>query len=129
MEPQLAIPPHLASVLEELRRLEPLFHALAPGATERHFEDLVAPEFWEVGASGRRYSRDFVLQVLRERQHDPQEALWETSGFHVGALGPDHYLLTYTLRQPGRLTRRATIWRRLDGTWKAVYHQGTVVQD
>jgi len=39
------------------------------------------------------------------------------------------YLLTYTLLQDKtRLTRRSTIWRRTDGDWKIVFHQGTVVE-
>jgi hypothetical protein len=43
-------------------------------------------------------------------------------------LGPEFYLLTYTLRQPDRLTRRSTIWRRTeDGDWQIVFHQGTPV--
>lgn len=88
----------------------------------------MAPEFWEVGASGRRYSREFALQVLRERQRDPHEHLWQTSDFHLSEVAPGNYLLTYTLRQPDRLTRRVTLWRIMSGTWKAVYHQGTVVQ-
>jgi len=45
-------------------------------------------------------------------------------------LGPETYLLTYTLLQhKKRLTRRATIWQRTVDGWKIVYHQGTIVQD
>jgi hypothetical protein len=37
--------------------------------------------------------------------------------------------VTYTLVQDGkRKTRRATIWQRVGGEWKIVYHQGTVVE-
>lgn len=129
MEPQLAVPDDLVPVLKELMGLEPLFHAAAADATPQRFEELVAPEFWEVGASGRRYSREFALSVLSSRQRGPAEDDWKTSEFHVLAVAPDNYLLTYTLQQPGRITRRATLWRRVGGDWKAVYHQGTVVQE
>jgi hypothetical protein len=129
MEPKLVVPEQLVPVLDELKRLEPLFHAAASSATPQHFEELVAPEFWEIGASGRCYSREFVLKVLFERQRDPAEDFWETSGFHVSEVAPDTYLLTYTLQQPRRLTRRATLWRKTSGGWKALYHQGTVVQE
>jgi hypothetical protein len=37
------------------------------------------------------------------------------------------YLLTYTLVQPIRLTRRSTLWHQIHGQWKAIYHQGTLV--
>jgi hypothetical protein len=126
-EPELHLAPSLRPVLDELKALEPLFHAVAQDATPEAFEALVAPEFWEVGASGRRYSRAYALSVLKERGRMPDEALWRTEGFHVAALGADHYLLTYTLHQPGRTTRRATVWRRAQDRWQALYHQGTVV--
>lgn len=126
--PRLVVAEHLVPVLKELTRLEPLFHAAARDATPQRFEELVAPEFWETGASGRRYSRAYALGVLESRSSDPAEAAWRTEGFHVSEIAPGHYLLTYTLYQSGRVTRRATLWRRTDGNWKAVYHQGTVVQ-
>ncbi len=129
MEPNLVVAPGLQPILNELMALEPLFHAAATGATPRLFEELVAPEFWEVGASGRRYSREFALSVLNSRARDPSEHEWQTSDFHVMEVAPCNYLPTYTLRQPGRVTRRATLWRRTGGGWQAVYHQGTVVQE
>jgi hypothetical protein len=45
---------------------------------------------------------------------------------HIAA---ENFLLTYTLLQGARVTRRATIWRRSTDGWKIVYHQGTVVAD
>ncbi len=129
MEPILTTPEHLQPVLHELQRLEPLFHSAHIGASPDRFERLVAPEFWEVGASGRRYSRAFALGVLSGRPRDPAEDEWRTRDFHVSEVAPGLYLLTYTLAQPGRLTRRATLWRRQAEGWKAVYHQGTVVAD
>ena len=42
-------------------------------------------------------------------------------------IATDNYLVTYTLIQGERITRRATIWRRTIEGWKIVYHQGTVV--
>lgn len=128
-EPLLVVPEKLVPVLEELQRLEPLFHAASGEATPQKFEALVAPEFWEVGASGRLYSRAFALAVIKARKRDPAEDAWETKGFHVTEIADDNYLLTYTLVQPGRVTRRATLWRRSAGAWRAVYHQGTVVAD
>ncbi len=123
-----AVPASLQPVLQELQRLEPLFHAAHPDATPPDFEQLVAPEFWEIGASGNRYSRAFALKVLTERVEQPDTASWQTDGFGIAEVGADHYLLTYTLYQPGRVTRRSSIWRRSPSGWQVVYHQGTVVQ-
>ena len=126
-EPWLRTEPALQPILRELRELEPLFHAAAAMATPRHFEDLVAPDFWEIGASGRCYSRDFALCALRDRASVPDDARWQVSDEQVHALANGLVLLSYTLRQPGRVTRRATVWRRGAGGWQAVFHQGTPV--
>lgn len=127
MEPVFNVSHKLKPILEELQRLEPLFHAAYVEASPERFEQLVAPEFWEIGASGRRYSREFALALLINREQMPQADAWQTSDFHVTEAGTDSYLLTYNLYQPGRVTRRMTVWRRHQGAWQAVYHQGTVV--
>ena len=122
--------PELARVLEELREREPIFHRLEHGASRADFENMTVAEFWETGASGRQYSRQFVLDELEKRHSAPHQDVWETRDFRCRKLGPDVYLLTYTLLQDHtRLTRRATIWQRTPGGWKIVYHQGTIVQD
>ena len=126
-EPDLSTAPELLGVQEELRRREPIFHRPEVGSTRADFERMTEVDFWEVGASGRRYSRSYVLDVLDARRDSPEPDVWETSGFHCRQLATDLYLLTYTLRQGSRLTRRSTIWRQVSGCWKIVFHQGTEV--
>lgn len=128
MAPSLTTPAALLPVLRTLRELEPIFHSAHRDATPEAFEQLVAPQFWEVGASGNRYSRAFALKVLTERATQPDETAWHTSDWHLAEAGAQHYLLTYTLHQPGRVTRRLSVWRQTDGAWQVIYHQGTVVQ-
>ena len=130
MEPALQTDPELAGVLDELMRREPIFHRPEWGTTRADFERMTSEDFWEVGASGRRYSREFVLDALVERYSQPHDDVLEASGFHCRQLAPDLYLLTYTLMQDGvRKTRRSTIWRHTPEGWKIVFHQGTIVQD
>jgi hypothetical protein len=127
MEPNLVtVPEHLA-VLRELMRREPLFHRPEFGTTRKDFARMTAPTFWEVGASGRRFSRQFVLDVLEKRYENLTEAVWEIGDFHCLEIAADNYLITYTLIQGERVTRRATIWRRTVEGWQIVYHQGTIV--
>ena len=90
---------------------------------------MVEPDFWEVGASGRRYDRAEVLDLLEKRHQAPRDDPWETFDFQCREIAPDAYLLTYTLRQKARVTRRSTLWRRRDGAWRIAYHQGTLVED
>jgi hypothetical protein len=130
MEPVRATDPSVLGVLDELMRREPIFHRPELGTTRVDFENMTATDFWEVGASGRRYSREYVLEVLEERYEGPHTDAWETAGFHCRRLAEDIYLLTYTLIQGNeRKTRRSTIWQQTPEGWKIIYHQGTVFQD
>ena len=130
VDPVLATDPSVLGVLDELIRREPIFHRPELGTTRADFENTTVTDFWEVGASGRRYSRDYVLDVLEQRYAKPHSDVWETMGFHCRKLAEDLYLLTYTLIQDKtRRTRRSTIWQQTPEGWKIVYHQGTIVQD
>jgi hypothetical protein len=129
MEPTLTTDPALQDVLDQLIAREPIFHRPEHGTTRGDFESMTEPDFWEVGASGRRYSREFVLETVTERYTTPHDDPWQTHGFQCREIAPDNYLLTYTLHQGERVTRRSTIWRRRAGGWRIVYHQGTVVED
>ena len=130
MESQLSTSPELEEVLVELSAREPIFHRPEFGTSRADFERMTVEDFWETGASGRRYSRKFVLDELERRFSVPHDDVWETRDFNCRKLAEDVYLLTYTLLQDRkRLTRRATIWRRTADGWKIVYHQGTIVQD
>jgi hypothetical protein len=126
MEPRLTTAPHLAEVARELMRREPLFHRPESGSTRADFEKMTAPEFWEVGASGRRYSRAFVLDTLEQRYQNPVTDTWEIQDFHCAELAAETFLVTYTLLQGARATRRSTIWKRTPDSWKILYHQGTL---
>jgi hypothetical protein len=129
MEPALPTDSALLGILEELKSREPIFHRPEFGTTAADFENMMDAGFWEIGASGRRYSKEYVLAELERRHQHPHEDIWETSGFHCRELAPDLYLLTYTLIQNKiRKTRRSTLWRRTKVGWKIVFHQGTIVE-
>lgn len=122
------VDPELKPVLEELRCREPIFHRAAFGENTAEFGRRMDPSYWEVGASGRRYSREFIMQGLEHYPPvDAEAAGWTCTDFGLRALSPDTYLLTYTLDQAGRLTRSATIWLRTNEGWQILYHQGTIV--
>ncbi|CAM3757685.1 DUF4440 domain-containing protein [Tsukamurella ocularis] len=127
-EPDRTTAPELREVLEDLRRREPVFHGSSWDSLAA-FDDAVAADFWEVGASGRRYSRAHVRAVMEQRlTSPPDESDWETSEFQVRATGASVYLLTYTLTQGERITRRLTVWRRRENRWAVLFHQGTVAE-
>lgn len=133
MKPWLTTEARLRDILEELRGREPIFHRPELGTTRADFERMTEADFWEVGASGRRYSRQHVVDVLEDRHqvasHLALEDAWEAIDFACRELGSETYLLTYTLLQGQRRTRRVTVWRRSASGWKILFHQGTVVED
>jgi hypothetical protein len=128
-EPRLTTDPALLDVLKQLMDREPIFHRPEFGTLRSDFERMVSSDFWEVGASGHRYRRNFVLDELEKRHSSPVVERWAADDFHCLELAPDLYLLTYTLIMDDRITRRSTIWKRDGDEWKIVYHQGTVVTE
>lgn len=120
----------LMQITAELSAREPIFHRPEFGTTRADFEKMTSEEFWEIGASGRVYTRPFILDELEKRYSAPYEDVWEATGFECRRLAVDVYLLTYTLLQNKmHLSRRATIWQRTSEGWKIVFHQGTLVSD
>jgi hypothetical protein len=111
--------------LQELREREPIFHRPELGTD---YASMVTDDFREIGASGRIYSREYVLEVLADRLSGaPSQDVWETSDFACRKLSEEYFLLTYALLQNGvRRTRRTTLWRLIDGEWKIAFHQGTL---
>ncbi|MGE5621024.1 MAG: DUF4440 domain-containing protein [archaeon] len=128
MEPVLTTDKKYLSIRDELLRLEGLLHQPGEGSTRKDLEAMTDDLFWEVGASGNCYSRDFVMDVLEKRAKNPNpEDKWQTSDDWCNEISENNYLLTYTLVQGERITRRSSIWRRYGNFWKIVYHQGTIV--
>lgn len=116
------------SFRDDLLAREPIFHRPELGTSRADFERMTADSFWEIGASGRRYDRAYVLDELEKRFAAPYADDWQVQDFQCRELAPGNYLVTYTLVQNGtRMTRRSTVWRRTDEGYEAVYHQGTVV--
>lgn len=98
--------------LKELKKREPIFHIKELGQNRVDFESMMDEGFWEVGASGCIYTKDYVLDALEERYSKPYKESWQTQNFKCRELSKNIYLLTYTLTQKNcRITRRSTIWK------------------
>ena len=121
-----------SSQRHELIRREPIFHHPELIWDASSFDEQIAEDFNEVGASGRRYSRSEVKQIVLGRLKGTHAGSL-TDGYRIeGAesriLADDVVQVLYTLCTPSRVTRRSTLYRRRDSTWQAVFHQGTVVE-
>jgi len=118
---------NLNELLAELMAREPLFHRKELGTSRMDFQAMTAPDFWEVGASGKVYDLESIWNTLESRYKTNEPDDWRTSDFRIRELGSNVYLLTYQLQQGERITRRVTLWERVDSVWRVIYHQGTLV--
>jgi hypothetical protein len=128
MEPTRSTDSRLLAIQQELASREPLFHNPSHGTSRETLESMVEGEFWEIGASGQRYSREYVIDTLAALASAPHNKRWDTEDFYCQEIAPDTYLLTFTLHQEWRTSHRATIWRLTHNGWKIVFHQGTAAQ-
>ena len=120
--------PEEADACRELQAREPIYHHPELGTTREDFDAQTDAAFWEVGASGNVYSREDIWDTLETRRADPDyEDVWAATNFHCRGLGAGFFLVTYLLQQGERITRRSTIWCKTQTGWRAVYHQGTIV--
>jgi len=116
------------SLLNELQALEVELHHPGVRCSRSRLEQLLHPDFHEVGRSGRPYDRETVVRYLAALEEQPVVA---SDGFALVELGPKVALLTYRSAQvePGRglvnHTLRSSVWVQSSLGWQLRYHQGT----
>ncbi|RFA08018.1 hypothetical protein B7R54_01380 [Subtercola boreus] len=104
----------------ERRLLDPAVR-LDPVAVDQ----LLDPEFREIGQSGRLWSRPEMVAALATLDMSSTLDAHEFSDPRVESLAPELHLLTYLLRSGSGLTRRSSIWRESETGFRCVFHQGT----
>jgi len=118
--------PALLVTLEALERR--LFQPEIRSDPER-LGELLHPEFSEVGASGKVYTRDEVLAELRDAP--APYSIW-AQDFEAQEVASGLVLLRYRsghMSSDGMLSRhvaRSSLWQYIDGAWKLRFHQGTL---
>lgn len=126
---ETATPPDL---LDELRSLEAELHHPGLPADIGRLEQLLHPDFHEVGRSGQRYTRATVVAFLASQATPTALA---ASGHALHHLAEGCALLTYQSHHdagPGRapsLALRSSVWLHTPAGWQLFYHQGTPVPD
>jgi hypothetical protein len=107
-------------VARELELLEP-----AVRSSRARLEDLLHPDFVEIGERGDRWERETLVALLSGLGPSAQPPV-EVSDVHGSVIAEGVALVLYDARHEGQRTRRSTVWRRdEDGAWRAVFHQGT----
>jgi len=87
-------------------------------------EALLDPEFQEVGASGRLWTReDIIADLVDGEGGDPIQAVQ----VEAREVAPGVVLVTFLSDPGGCAAHRSSLWRLVGGHWRMLYHQGTLL--
>lgn len=117
-----------SDLLTHLRGLESELHRIETRRDRIRLEELIHPDFVEIGRSGHRYDRAAILAEFAEgRELSPVHA----QDFELAEPAPGIALLTYRsahVDSAGKLYRcslRSSLWVRTAAGWQVRFHQGT----
>jgi hypothetical protein len=114
--------------LDHVVELERELQTPACRADEARLRELLAPDFLEIGASGRRWDLGGILAMLRDESAEESPGVIEISGLEARALAPGVVQVFWVSDRNGRRARRTSIWCRRARGWQQVYHQGTLLR-
>src|SRR5436305_924063 len=114
---------------DELRRLEESLWRAETRFDRDHMSEVLAPDFFEFGRSGRVYRREDILKDLLEAPAQPIDTIFSFAKFAVRSIAADVALVTYvsevTYRGVKEVANRSSLWSRHAGGWRIRFHQGT----
>jgi len=87
-------------------------------------EALLDPEFREVGASGRLWTRE---EIIADLVAGDGGAPIEAVEFEAYEVAPGVVLVTFLTDPGGRAAHRSSLWRSVVGRWRMLHHQGTLL--
>ena len=99
---------------------------LSPDPSRGELEALLHPDFTEVDPVGRRWARSDLITALTTAAH-PDRTPRTAVDPQAVRLSGSTVLVTYVSEQGERRTSRATVWLRTGPSWRAYYHQSTVI--
>lgn len=112
-----------AAIEGELRLLDPVVRASV---------DLLAallhPEFREVGASGRLWDRETIIEALTA-EDAPRPGPLTASRMQGVELCSDLVHLTFDTESKGLRSHRSSLWRLTEAGWRLYFHQATPFAD
>ena len=89
-------------------------------------EQLLHPDFVEIGSSGDVYDRDEMIEMMTSEA--PGDVVMRD--FSVRMLHQGMALVTYrSIGTSGKEARRSSIWVDEGSGWRLIHHQGTRVPD
>ena len=112
---------------DTLQRLEETLWLTQSRFDRAYMEQVLAPDFFEFGRSGRVYRREDTLNVPFE----PSEVRLPMPKFAVRLIAPDVALVTYVsevkFTDVNETANRSSLWSRYPTGWRLRFHQGTPI--
>lgn len=92
--------------------------------TPHEMEQLLADDFYEIGTSGKIYTKQHALDAFTDEMLATE--LPEVLNFRIHELSDTLIQAIYdTVEFSGRRSHRSSLWRKSDDTWQLFFHQGT----
>ena len=95
--------------------------------SKSRLDELIADNFFEIGVSGRQYKKQDVINQLSVEA----ELKFTIQNFNTNEISPDTILATYQAENEISgsnkkiISSRSSIWKKKDGSWQIIFHQGT----
>ena len=93
----------------------------------KRMDEILAPDFFEFGRSGRVYEREDTLRIPEQ----PINAKLPLMNFSARLLNSNVAQTTYisavTYNDVEELANRSSIWSRTEHGWRLRFHQGTPI--
>ncbi|NWJ26108.1 DUF4440 domain-containing protein [Rhizobium sp. RM] len=119
--------------IEMFFSLETSLHRPKVRSSPQAVSDLLADDFVEFGKSGRVYDKQITIEALAQEEGSVSTPPLEVADFTAKPLSEDVVLVTYKSIRPlaqdqqSNEALRSSIWKRIDGRWQMIFHQGTPV--
>ena len=118
--------PRMSSGVEFVVSAERALISPTVRSSARDLNELLDPDFAEIGASGRVWGRAEAIASLVDAPRGDDLVVSEMIARHVT---DDVILVTYTTDGPALSAHRASWWRRDGTSWRCYFHQGTPISD
>lgn len=94
----------------------------------KELNEHLANDFLEYGSSGNIFDKKAQLDAVRDDEAVTNSISYTVTDFNIKLLASDIVLATYrSLRHhDSKLVLRSSIWKRNDGKWQMIFHQGTL---
>ncbi len=113
------------TVSQEVEELERTLMRSADFEDPSVLGELISDDFVEFAKTGKILPKSVVMDYLINVKTTGDVPL---DDFQVQRVTDDVYLITYCAVHPGGTgVRRSSLWKKENGKWQTIFHQGTTV--